>query len=590
MSKNSSYGFTDEAATEDLFGIDNYITGLAKFIGTCNTPMTISIQGTWGTGKTSIMSMVKNKFDEGTLAGTIKPIWFNTWEFSQFNMDDKLATSFLSCLINEFDLKDEKIKEKANKLMKGLHFALGVGKDLALHYLELKTSGYIAGKADETTQELFKNSENIMEPVQAIKELRQQFAECVEQVKKNNHCDRIVVFVDDLDRLEPRRAVELLEVLKVFLDCKNCVFVLAIDYDVVCRGVAAKYGELADDKNASAEKGKSFFDKIIQVPFKMPISRYKIEQYVSDCFKQIDFPVDDDQISDYVDLIKYSIGVNPRAMKRLFNSFQLLTIVVPDEITKEKKNYRLLFAILCLQYCSESIYDFVVRNSDSLEYDIFDLLADIKLDDIKRKYEDSDELEQDDLVSAKPFLEKFKAIIDLDGNNQISDNEWANFCNVLQFSAITSASDGSEIKRSRAQLVTLDELNLKQNSQEDLEDFLEIIEGNAGDVLGEPIFKNRRDSIVIDIFFKGMDRMAIALFERKNGFAIELTATEEFFDKIPEKVNSVIERRDKMKITKFRKGYCYTTFPVYKDNEADKQDMIELLQGCREYVIEQQAE
>lgn len=51
MSKNSSYGFTDEAATEDLFGIDNYIAGLAKYIEKCKTPMTISIQGTWGTGK-----------------------------------------------------------------------------------------------------------------------------------------------------------------------------------------------------------------------------------------------------------------------------------------------------------------------------------------------------------------------------------------------------------------------------------------------------------------------------------------------------------------------------------------------------------
>lgn len=593
MSKNSSYGFTDEAATEDLFGIDNYIAGLAKYIEKCKTPMTISIQGTWGTGKTSIMNLVKKN-----LSNNVLPIWFNTWQFSQFNMDDQLAISLLSRLISELEEKMNSENEsnhensKLSKVFGKAKTAVSVLKGFGTVFTIAKLEEYLGGVATEEIREkLSQISENVIQttPVDAISDLQKNFGECVKAVLEQNFYKRVVIFIDDLDRLEPRKAVELLEVLKVFLDCENCVFVLAIDYDVVCRGVAAKYGELADDKNASAEKGKSFFDKIIQVPFKMPISRYKIEQYVSDCFKQIDFPVDDDQISDYVDLIKYSIGVNPRAMKRLFNSFQLLTIVVPDKITKEKKNYRLLFAILCLQYCSESIYDFVVRNSDSLEYDIFDLLADIKLDDIKRKYEDSDELEQDDLVSAKPFLEKFKAIIDLDGNNQISDNEWANFCNVLQFSAITSASDGSEIKRSRAQLVTLDALNLKQNSQEDLEDFLEIIEGNAGEVLEEPIFKNRRDDIVIDIFFKGMDRMEIALYERKNGFAIELTATEEFFETIPKKVNSVIERRDKMKISKFRKGYCYTTFPVYKDNEADKQDMIELLQGCREYVIEHQA-
>ena len=201
MSKNSSYGFTDEAATEDLFGIDNYITGLAKFIGTCNTPMTISIQGTWGTGKTSIMSMVKNKFDEGALAGTIKPIWFNTWEFSQFNMDDKLATSFLSCLISEFDIKDEDTKQKTNLLMKGLKVAFSITKDIAIHYIEQNTSGHAAAKIDDASSVILKDSEKVMEPVQAIKELRKHFAECVEQVKKSTHCDRIVVFVDDLDRL-----------------------------------------------------------------------------------------------------------------------------------------------------------------------------------------------------------------------------------------------------------------------------------------------------------------------------------------------------------------------------------------------------
>lgn len=49
-------------------------------------------------------------------------------------------------------------------------------------------------------------------------------------IVQREHKDRVVIFVDDLDRLVPSKAVELLEVLKLFLDCKQCVFVLAIDY------------------------------------------------------------------------------------------------------------------------------------------------------------------------------------------------------------------------------------------------------------------------------------------------------------------------------------------------------------------------
>ena len=54
-------GFTD-AAEKKLFEIDGYIQGVAQFIGICNTPMTISIQGSWGIGKTGLfgISLIKD--------------------------------------------------------------------------------------------------------------------------------------------------------------------------------------------------------------------------------------------------------------------------------------------------------------------------------------------------------------------------------------------------------------------------------------------------------------------------------------------------------------------------------------------------
>lgn len=48
---------------------------------------------------------------------------------------------------------------------------------------------------------------------------------------------RLVVFIDDLDRLEPVKAVELMEVIKNFLDIERCVFVYAIDFSIVKFGV-----------------------------------------------------------------------------------------------------------------------------------------------------------------------------------------------------------------------------------------------------------------------------------------------------------------------------------------------------------------
>ena len=117
---------------------------------------------------------------------------------------------------------------------------------------------------------------------QAINDLKSQFQEAVKTKIEHSGVDRVVIFIDDLDRLHPGKAVELLEVLKLFLDCDNCVFVLAIDYAVVSQGVKQKYGELIGE-----EKGKSFFDKIIQVPLKMLVAQYNVHSYVTNSLQSM---------------------------------------------------------------------------------------------------------------------------------------------------------------------------------------------------------------------------------------------------------------------------------------------------------------
>ena len=56
--------------------------------------MTIAIQGDWGSGKTSMMNMIREQLGDRVIT-----TWFNTWQYSQFNMGDALAVSFLSSLI-----------------------------------------------------------------------------------------------------------------------------------------------------------------------------------------------------------------------------------------------------------------------------------------------------------------------------------------------------------------------------------------------------------------------------------------------------------------------------------------------------------
>ena len=48
-----------ESTQNDLLEIEKYTDGLIKFISTSATPITIGIQGEWGSGKTSLLNTIK---------------------------------------------------------------------------------------------------------------------------------------------------------------------------------------------------------------------------------------------------------------------------------------------------------------------------------------------------------------------------------------------------------------------------------------------------------------------------------------------------------------------------------------------------
>ncbi len=358
-------GFTDEPSSKDYFNISKYTIGLSKFIKHCKTPMTISVQGAWGTGKTSMMKMIENELigmrDEDKQAGEkYRTIWFNAWQFSQFNMGEDLAATMLTCLIGKIGESDRKQTEQLLKKVGKL------GKTVALDYVSTK----FGSTAKNLIEEVVSKDEKPFNPIEVVDKLREDFKKCVEDALKRDQKERIVFFIDDLDRIEPKKAVEMLEVLKLFFDCENCVFLLAIDYEVVLKGVEAKYGSFSDSRKRNIQKGKDFFDKIIQVPFKVPVANYNMTAYIQNCLVELGMECTVEEAVIYEELVKTSIGTNPRTLKRMFNAFFLLNTM--NEVNTENDNHTsineiLLFAILCLQHYDDDIYNYVVCNSAVLE-------------------------------------------------------------------------------------------------------------------------------------------------------------------------------------------------------------------------------
>lgn len=366
----NNIGLTDspiESLADEKLGLLDHVEALSEFIKSCQTPITIACQGDWGTGKTSMMNLVCEKLKASQGTQKIETRWFNTWQFAQFQMQDEITLSLLSSFLEE--LGDSEVR----KILRGLgRLAFNRLSDLAKAAAELSTG----------TGDLIKDAlDNAIQQdgASAVRQLRSKIQEAVTALLKKKGADRIVVFIDDLDRLAPERAVEILETIKLFLDIPKCVFVLAVDYHVVSKGLEKKFGVSTSDL-----KGKSFFDKIIQLPFNLPVAQYNIRGYMITLFGS-QFRFKEEDVDLLVQLAENSIGANPRSLKRLFNTLQLLNIVARkknmldgDAIATAEERQRLLFSVLCLQLAYEPVYQMLLKEEKQLSTEYFRGLADIE--------------------------------------------------------------------------------------------------------------------------------------------------------------------------------------------------------------------
>lgn len=214
-----STSISDLPTSKDLLGIEQYTEGLKSFIETCSTPLSISIQGDWGIGKTSMMRQVQEKLNKNC-----KTIWFNTWQFSQFNLTPYLSVQFLSALVKEIESKDES-KELYNQAIKVLKTISSLTKIIDLKGI----FGKVGINYDELSGLINPDIPNNEELI--LQDLKKDFENLISNFCKEE--ERLVVFIDDLDRISPKYAVELLEIMKLFLDSEKCVFVIAIDESIV---------------------------------------------------------------------------------------------------------------------------------------------------------------------------------------------------------------------------------------------------------------------------------------------------------------------------------------------------------------------
>ena len=349
-------------ANEDRLNMKAYADALTDFISNAQSPLTIALQGEWGSGKTSLMNALKQSLvdkDGSQYLG----VEINTWQYALMSDPEAVILKILTGIVGQVSKKANTTEEeRASLFRKVARVGGGVLSDVFKKYSGIDVEkGVKEWSAGEAVPEK-----------SGVEDLKDKIDSLINNALKSNSGKHgCLFFIDDLDRIDPPIAVQILELLKNIFDLPNCIFVLAIDYGVVVKGLKPKFGAMTPENE---REFRSFFDKIIQLPFSMPVANYSIDGFLTSSLREIGF-IDAKEEKDgklceaFTDYALQSVGTNPRSLKRLINYLSLIKLIIGKTTDKQDDAdfaawKDILFALVSLQIQYPKVYEAMQGDSD----------------------------------------------------------------------------------------------------------------------------------------------------------------------------------------------------------------------------------
>lgn len=391
------------AEEEDLLGIHKYIRRISQYIGACPTPTTIAFQGSAASRASDMMKLLSGSLDEQYKENRI---WLHTKQLSRSNLGENLPMFLGATLVSQLG-------------------GAGDGRvvKFAKAFINLSITLISQGNSDGQflIDTFFKEN-----PTNSLDDLVRTFSELVRK-KSGGENGKVIVLIDGLDSLAPAKVVEVLEAMEDFFACEGCVFVVAVDYASVTRGMDDRYGQ-------DEERGKNFFNKTFRVSFRLPTSSFQMEGYVKNRLEHLELVPDDEaEIGLYCELLTHSVGSRPENIGHLFDSFQLLKTLADEDLYQSRSSRLILFGLLCMQTRFLKVYDQLVQLMGAVTPELLSGLCGTDSEVVIRSG-----LAGMEQAEFRDFAQVFCRIINADNAEGISQQECGMFTQVLEFSSITS--------------------------------------------------------------------------------------------------------------------------------------------------------
>ncbi|QLH03139.1 hypothetical protein C5F47_06035 [Nitrosopumilus cobalaminigenes] len=279
-------------------------TGETKYLGigdVCNTlvnyiqsekivtPMSIAIHGQWGSGKTNLLKALQKNLHENKT----KVVYFDAWKHESGNPSVALVGKIMKELSGDTTMIKNVVKLAADALIR---------KTLDMQLDEVANRLSEGMEASESLSEVLEKKIN----------------------REIGDDKKLIVLIDDLDRCDIENTLQILSLLKLFLDIKNCVCIAAIDFHRVEQAWFSKYGIKEAEESELKKEGRQYLEKIFQirVPIPHPRNEQKFE-YIENLMKDVP--------REYLDLFVKFGPSNPRAIKRTINLISYRSILCTSD-------------------------------------------------------------------------------------------------------------------------------------------------------------------------------------------------------------------------------------------------------------------
>ena len=211
----------------------------------------------------------------------------------------------------------------------------------------------------------------------SLKEFCSAFCDLNKIQEKNELIDgvnkkKIIFFIDDLDRVKPEMALEILEIFNNIFNIEDCIFIIAFDPSVLNEVLTKKLGSITPEDPYKHER---YLEKLIQIIVPAPVAFYDIvpllRKGLVDRGVFTDKELESNELQNFLKrVVELSIGTNPRSIKLLMNQVSLLNRLTNKIWLRYAQQYQqgcidiiskqLSFVVYCISLRFRDVYMLLV--------------------------------------------------------------------------------------------------------------------------------------------------------------------------------------------------------------------------------------